>query len=333
MSLTIHPDPGEPAGGFAFLRLPAGALSDAAARVAVRESFGGRWLARSEAEGERIGIGNADWQSERFDFGPYEVLRREDGDWLRIGPEIVNKIEEYTALRFLLGDQAHDVTWPDDVPPRAGVAVIGALLPVARQLPALNPEAPVGRPEAAAGDPGVPPEETAAESANDPPAERAVLIPVLLVLLLLAALFGAWYYWGRAGNPVAPPPGDGARCSYGALSAVPGGFAAIDTAIRACGRNVTPDTALRLIEAGVAGGDAAALLLLGTLYDGANLDPVIENLIGLGFDDNPARAAEYYARARQAGATRAPARLRSVCARLPALNTTLARGAYDDYCG
>ena len=121
-------------------------------------------------------------------------------------------------------------------------------------------------------------------------------------------------------------------CTLTALAALPGGYPAIEAAIRACGRDVSADTALRLVEEGAAANDPGALLLFGTLYDADQLDPRIENLIGLTLDDDPARAAEYYARAVKAGSVEAQARLSAICVRLSGSQTTLAKGAYDDYC-
>jgi hypothetical protein len=60
--------------------------------------------------------------------------------------------------------------------------------------------------------------------------------------------------------------------------------------------------------------------------------------MGLSFADNPARAAEYYARALAADTASdadpggAVAALEAVCARLDQLADTLSRGAYDQYC-
>ena len=119
MSLTVHPDPQEPAGGFAFLELPDGSLTEESVTVAVFDAYGERWLAANEEVGARVGIGNPHWQAERFAFGPYTVYHHEGADWVRIGPEIVNKIEEYAPLRIEVGGAGYDVSWPDDVPPRA----------------------------------------------------------------------------------------------------------------------------------------------------------------------------------------------------------------------
>ena len=357
MTLTVHPDLQEPAGGFAFLELPKGALPDTRVMVAVMETYGERWLARSEAEGERIAAGDPHWQSERHEFGPYEVHRHDGADWVRIGPEIVNKIEEYTPLRITVGALTRDLAWPDDVPPRAGAAVLGGIRTVARRPAGDDDPQPVGTPQMAEPELEVPedtPEPDAPGGDIAQPARRAsLMIPLLLVVALLIALAAAWYWFGGpdeaapAREPAREPASEPAAgrdpgsvvpvasdegCTLTALAALPGGYGAIETAIRACGRNVSADTALRLIEEGAAVDDPGALLLFGTLYDADQLDPRIENLIGLTLDDDPARAAEYYARAVRAGSLEAQARLSAICATLSGADSTLAKGAYDDYC-
>ena len=333
MSLSVHPDPQHPAGGFAFLELHGGALPDAPVPVAVQEAFGGRWLAPQGDAGQ----GGPVWQGTRHDFGPYEVHRHDGADWVRIGPEIVDRIEEYTRLRIAVGAQAADVTWPDDVPPRAGAAVSGAIRTV---LPAPRPAAapPSPAPPEIAGTverdaPGEPAE------ADEPlprsaPRSRAWLAAGLVLALLLAGL-GAWVFFPRD-DPAPPRSEVGAavpdRCTWPALSALSGGFGTVEQAIRDCGADVSPDTALRLIETAAARGDSRALLLFGTLYDGTELDARIEKLTGLTFEDEPARAAEYYARALAAGSKPAKDRLSAICARLAGSVLTLDKGAYDDYC-
>lgn len=343
MSLTLHPDPQEPAGGFAFFELPDGTLTEDQVTVAVLETYGERWLALSDSKGERVEIGNPNWQSERFEFGPYDVHRHDGADWVRIGPEIVNKLEEYTPLRIHIGPVVQDVAWPDDLPPRAGAAVLGGLQTVARSK-TLDDSAPlVGKVQTA---------EPVVESVQEvelpvvedevetPPESNRNMLILLVILLLLIAAALAWYFLYYDKDPVEEPGQNttetpvvsGDPCTFGALSGLSGGFAVTEQAIRDCGRDVSPDTALRLIEEAAEQNDPQALLLFGTLYDGDELDARIENLITLSFDDDPARAVEYYSRAAAAGSEKAQMRLDATCARLPGSNATLAKGAYDDFC-
>ncbi|SFT67086.1 hypothetical protein [Sedimentitalea nanhaiensis] len=339
MSLTIHPDPQHPAGGYAFLELPSGSLPDAPVSVAVFDSYGERWLAPHPEQGDRIDIGDAVWQADRVGFGPYEVHRHDGADWVRIGPEIVNRLDEYMPLRIEVDRQGYDVSWPDDVPPRAGAAVLGGLRPVARKMAEASADRLVGtRPADTLDPPEV--EETVlvqppiAEPTAPEPAGRRIRIGSLiwpLAVLMVAGAVAAWYLWPLPDDDQAGET-EAEHCSLAALSAVAGGFTAIADAIRKCGADVSADTALRLVEEAAAQDDGDALLLFGTLYDGTRLDPRIETLVGLTFEDDPAKAAEYYARAAGAGAAGAQGHLADICQILSASTATLAKGAYDDFC-
>lgn len=334
MNLRVHPDPNEPAGGYAFVELPEGSLPDGSVPVSVFDAFGERWLARP---GE--GKGDVHWQSEPVEFGPYEVRRHQGADWVRIGPEIVDRLEEYAALRLVVAGRGHDVIWPDDVPPRARPAVLGALQPVPRlrndptepQTVMADPLPPVpetradGLPEAG----NVRPERASGPEPATRKNGRLLLALLMIALVVVAGLI--WFLWPADDDaPRATAKGD--PCSRETLAQTPGGYGAIIAAIRACGVDVQPDTALSLVEEGAAAGDAAALLLFGTLYDGTALDARIENLTGLTFADDPAQAAAYYARAAGAGSQEAETRLRDICRRLASSAATLSKGAYDDYC-
>ncbi len=339
MSLAIHPDPQQPAGGYAFLELPAGSLPEGSVTVAVFDAYGERWLAPVPGQGRRIEIGDAAWQPDRAAFGPYEVHRHDGADWVRIGPEIVNRLDEYMPLRIEVGGRSFDAAWPDDVPPRAGAAVLGGLRPVARKRDEPAAAQPVGRRaedpgDGRAEDPERPPPEPKTPVPETPETRKGSLIWPLAVLLSGLLALAAWYVW-PVSDPVPERLGDeaaGDRCGLAALSAVPGGFGATAEAIRACGADVSPDIALSLVEDAAARGDGDALLLFGTLYDGTRLDPRIETLVGLTFDDDPAKAAEYYARAVQAGAAQAQTHLAEVCEILSGSTATLAKGAHDDFC-
>ncbi len=335
MSLRVHPDPQEPAGGYAFLELTAGSLPDGAQRVAVFDAFGERWLARASDAGAYAGIGEAHWQTERYEFGPYEVHRHDGADWLRIGPEIVNQLGEYAPLRITLAGQTHEVIWPDTVPPRAGAAVLGGLQPVGRKQAEITDNrvgtVEMDRPETdeiALPERPDAPAEVPQERDTDPKRARLWLLPVLLVALVIAAAL-AWYFWPEPAPEVADR---NAPCSRETLAATTGGFAAIADAIRACGADVPPDIALSLVEEAATRDDPDALLLFGMLYDGESLDPRIETLTGLTFADDPAQAVEYYARAVNAGSGAAAENLSKTCERLAGDSATLAKGAYDDFC-
>jgi hypothetical protein len=367
MSLTVHSDPQEPAGGFAFFEVPEGSVSGETVPVAIFDAYGERWLAASEEAGERIGIGDPHWQAERFEFGPYAVYSHQGAQWVRVGPEIVNKLEEYLPLKIEVAGRSYDVVWPDDVPPRAGAAVLGGLRPIARENAQQEGSRLVGKvttPPETEVDTATTTDESQALTdetvvmpvqdlqSSETSRSGGLLVVLLLILALSAAGAAAWFFWpdsepmaqsepAPAPEPApepavvaAPEPAAASDpCTAEALRGTEGGYAAIEAALRGCGASVSPDLALSFVEEFAARDEGAALLLLGTLYDAVEEDPQIESDIGLRFDPDDARAAEYYARARDAGEAAAAARLEATCGRLRNDTSTLARGAYDDFCG
>lgn len=354
MSLIVHPDPQEPTGGFAFLELPEGALPGDTVTVAVQDAFADRWLGADR---------DVPWQGERHDFGPYDVHRQDGADWVRIGPEIVDRLVEYMPLRFMVGPETHVISWPDDVPPRPAAAERGAIRATGRTQPPPEPPRPVTAPMARPVEPPSVGSDSAAfdEDIADPLIEdeaepearsRRLWVLVVLVLLLLAALVAIWLLVPEKDEPATaqtPLPPDATsikasptetgsaspapdRCTFDALSGLGGGFGAVERALARCGGAVSPDVALRLVEDAAARGDGDALLVFGMLYDGDAVQSGIEDKIGLTFGDDPAKAAAYYARAMKAGTGQAKPRLDAVCAHLAGASGTLEKGAFDDYC-
>ncbi|WP_299131705.1 hypothetical protein [uncultured Amaricoccus sp.] len=345
MSLDIAPDPARPRGGYAVLTVPSGALPEGEVGVSVFDTYSERYL------------GEGGWQGAPVMFGPYAVRRTAAGDAVTVGPEIVNRIEEYATLRIAVGPVTGEATWPDSIAPAPGGAALGgiytppsAVVPEAtqplRQTPTDEP-----KPEAPKSAPVDAPSTDAPTVQSARPGTGARLGLGALVLALLAA--GGWFLLPKsAPEPAPPPPAPVAApaeppptpepstpeppapaCDAAALAALAEQpFPAIATALSACGQAVTPDAALSLVEAAAARGDGGALLLLGQLYDGASAEPEFEGRIGLGFGDNPAQAADYYARAKAAGATGAEALLAPLCQRLSTRSDTLSLGAFDDYC-
>ena len=352
MSVQVHPDPQEPAGGYAFFELPEGTLADEQVTLTVFDAFGERWLGLDTAQGAQVPIGEPHWQGDPHAFGPYTVYRHEQADWVRVGPEIVNQVGEYMSLRLGIGGGDYAVNWPDNVPPRAGAAVLGGIRPLRKPAPEPAP-APLQAPEP---EPEPTPDPTPTPQPNPTPRKplraepktsvepRRALWPWLLLFLALGAGVAAWWFWPTtrpdrvaeaipAAEPVAQPVADaGNPCSLAALVSVPGRFSAVAPQLRACGDQLSPDVALAVVETHVERDDADALFLMATLYDGTQQDADVEERIGLTFSADDARAAEYYARAGETGLARAAGQLQATCARLEQDTSTLARGALDDYC-
>ena len=324
--ITVHPDPQEPAGGFAFLELPQGTFAADETRLALFDPYAERWLGPAGAAG-------SNWQTLRHNFGPLAVLRHDGADWVRLGPEIVDSLLSDMPLTATMGEVQGRFIWPEDIRPRPRMAASGALRPVVRhrdpQKPALA--GVVVPPKELPPTEPAPIKPEVADTASPPSLNRRWWFLGLLALLALAAA-GYWFFVADGDPAPGAPQSDADPCSLTALQALDGGFPAIEAAIRDCGAKVSADTALHLIEEGARAEDPAALYLFGTLYDGQHLDPRVENLIGLTFEDDPAQAAEYYARAVGKGSKKAEARLTEICKTLPGEETTLARGAHDDYC-
>lgn len=333
--IEVRPDPAHPHGGFALLEAAGSTLPEETARVEVFDSFAGRYL------------GPSGWQATRFAFGPYPVERGPEGDRLRIGPEIVNRLTEYQSVRLQVGPLRADLSWPDDVVPAPDAAISGGIwtapaAPKPAPQPAVVLKAPMETPapNAAAGSgtttgtsqtAGV---QTGTDAAA--PSRKPLLFAGLAALILIAA--AAAYVLIRAPEqeappPPPPPPAEDA-CAMPALTALAGqGFAAVAEQLRQCGGRVTPDDALSLLETAARGNDPVALTLFGRIYDAEATDAGLETGLGLTFSDNPARAAEYYNRAAQAGSVEAGPLLQTVCRRLLLMTDTLSQSAHEDHCG
>lgn len=366
--LQITPDENERARGYGFLVFPAAGIDPAQpVTVAVFETFGGRWLGRSAGDTVHVAVGDANWQAEPHSFGPYPVRVADGVARVRIGPEIVNKVPEYTHCRIKVGALTADVIWPDDVVPRAGAAALGGITTIA------PPKAPMPEP-----DPVAIPVTKAVESAPvlpedpapvQPTADKRGFAPLLWALLALAVLAGVMFFlFGREqdktpappeapapavaaapANPVPPEPEPAPAvtpepapaavgkpvaeaCAMDTLTSAAADFAALYPLLQACTDQLSPDAVFETMDAARSGGDAAALLHFGYLYDPAVQDALLETGLGLGAPPNLAQAVEYYSQAKAKGAEAAADALTDACVRLAQDPDTLSKGAHDDFC-
>lgn len=364
--IDIHPDPDAPYGGFAILSLPEGSLQEAETIVQVQSGYSQLWLAPTLGENLMIGIGEANWQADPYAYGPYAVHRNSGRDLIRIGPEIVNKIEEFAPLSLRIGPYRLDTNWPDNIMPRVAAALIGGVSGVARgaardttgdrlvgrrAAPELPPEP---EPDTAYDDAGdwpadddPAPEPTAALGSQSEPVSqqtgsgksgkepRRRLLFGLAALLIIALGLAYWLLpqslTATDDTPATRVP-DGTPCSLATLDATPGGFGAAMTAIQGCLGSVNAETAFAVVENAARRGDGAALLMLGTLYDPDVTDPLFEDRLAVSFDPNLALAVEYYAHARSLGIAEAGGRMARTCEALRARADTLSQGAYSDFC-
>lgn len=328
--ISIKPDPGHPRGGYAELTFPDDGVVDGDVPIAVFDNYSERYL------------GASGWQATKAQFGPYTVERTDGVARLIIGPEIVNQIEEYASIKLIVLDKSQDISWPDDIVPAPGAAKIGGIMSTSAKpsdkASGLGASLPDAEPEPSdamelATEPALVPEPA------PPPAKSGVggLVAGAIVIALGSAALAYWFmfmqYEPEPASPAASPAAvAGDPCGAATLGALDGFTAQVD-ALRDCGPKASADAALGLVERAAAQGDADALLLFGTIYDGAVSDDVIEEEIGLTFGDVPATAAEYYARAVTAGSDAATQNLDALCARMVDMTDTLTRGAVTDYCG
>lgn len=340
--IDIRPDPAHPQGGHAILVLPADAVRGDSVPVSVRDNYGGRFL------------GENGFQATQVAFGPYAVERTGAEARIVIGPEIVNQIEEYTAVRVIVGDTAADLSWPDSVVPAPGAPALGGIYraPDAAGSALTGIQAPPAQvptdPQPATDpDPTPPaPDPVAATATPDERAEPSSRrLPLIVGLVALLAVAGAAGYFlltpqdappapaPVVAAPPLPPPTPADPCAADSLDAAFGaGFGTLADRLRACATQVSADDALLYVERAATAGDADALTLFGTLYDGERTDAALETDMGLTFGDAPDRAAGYYARAVEAGSDAAAGHLQATCARLEGVSDTLSQGAFADHC-
>ncbi|MEM9967999.1 MAG: hypothetical protein AAF755_07870 [Pseudomonadota bacterium] len=354
-SLRITPDPTRPHGGAALIYLPRQSDPQAEILISVQNRYSGLWLAPTAGEDEMIQVGEANWQAEPHAYGPYPVEVANDRAFARIGPEIVNKLEEFAPLTLLVNDHAFETTWPEDVFPRVGAALTGSVHGIARPAKTGERGDLVGhatvsdekeaeqdpQPQEVTedapeidGDPAGPIDELAQERRPFRYGLLAAVVCLLLALFIVTALIIQ-----DEDPPVARQSDENVEtvvettpdCSFQALrSRIE--LEAIREALNNCGAQATSDTALMLLEQASGANDAAALIAFGKLYDEAEVDTLFEEQFGLNFPDDPSQAAAYYARANDLGDAAATTLLSRICTRLTDSTDVLSQGAYNDYC-
>jgi hypothetical protein len=356
MGLTVEPDPAHPHGGHARLVLTgiAGLAPGAEVLVGVLDPYSGKHL------------GAQGFQRDPVAFGPYRVAGTVGRGVVTLGPEVVNQIAEYAALRISVSDPATgaprvaaEVRWPDSVFPATGAARIGGLVTPGRP-PGAAPPPPDPTPDPAPADADPGPVRAPLRAPVRAAAPRRARWPWALGAAVVAGLVAAAVYWAAglvdvdrplvepettaaapaapetdrepAPEPAAEPVPD--TCGAGALADLSSGpFDAVMDRLAACGPAISADRAFALVESAAVAGEARALYLFGVLYDADTLDAGLETEIGVQLTDSPEIAADYYARAAAAGWAEAAVRLAAVCARLATRDDTPAQVALRDHCG
>ncbi|WP_342078210.1 hypothetical protein [Yoonia sp. SS1-5] len=350
-SVTLHPSPNHPSGGFAIVRVSNPLGLSQTARISVYHMFMERYL------------GEHDWQPDSHDFGPYEILQAEDPHAIEfcIGPEIVNRVEGFTSVKVEVGGHPTTLTWPENIlqdesavpygtiyrppeptePPQqdlVGQTQDAPVAPPPEPEVIAEPPAPEPEPEPTPAPPTPPPPEP--EPEPEPDTGKGSPLPWIILGILLLLLIAGVVYWfmfvrdadgtddtdttppteteTSDGGPVLRPPEE-TNCSVSYAANFPQGplAALVQLADLSDEGNCEPPIddqfALRVIESAAAGGSAEALAALGDVYNGFVDDPIIEGRLGLALSDDAAIAFDYYRRAQAAGATDLSAQLGPLC--------------------
>ncbi|MEM6739416.1 MAG: hypothetical protein AAF646_04820 [Pseudomonadota bacterium] len=338
--LDVRPDPKRPRGGYAIFLVEGGALPAGEVSLTLRNRFNDKYL---DASG---------WQSAKAYFGPYTAEEKGNRIEIVVGSEIVNLVEEYTPVTVGIGEQEFEVTWPDDILPGPPSAIVGGVSPTPPKPGEDGSQKLVGKAQAPAEPKPAPVPDTTQEPESSPQdgkgdAQGKRLVPVLLGVLAVALIGGGIYWYFSQTEVAAPPPvavieeTEEAEpvaalepCSETALAEIAeSGFQNLISELGNCATEVSANTAFELLERGIDANDPAAIAAFGRLYDAEELLDIVETTLGLTYSDDPAIAAEYYARAVQAGdGVGAAEALTAVCARLATSSDTLAQGAFEDHC-
>lgn len=329
-TLTILPDPARSAGGYAQLRLPAGSVSSDTVTVSIFDLYNDKF------------IGANDWQAVAEYFGPYTVTSLDSGEQVvSIGPEIVNRLEEFQQLRFNIGDYSAEATWPDVVRPSprgpGGVIVQGQS--DAKPTSTLNGSAPRAVEEQEVK-PAPPPHEPIAPAQDEERKKPWLLFGLIAVGAIAAAAALAWFYLPvqtQSDDPEIPLAIVPACSADDALEAADGPRAALvsllaDQRDGRCTGEVTADTGLFMLRDAMAAGSAEALLLFGHLYNATITDPLLEDEMGIVLADDPAQALDYYFRAATAGEDAANPAITDICEAIADATDPLVAQARRDFC-
>jgi hypothetical protein len=232
MSLEVVRDPSRRMGGSALIRLAT--ATEGASRVTLRRDDGA------------LCLGPNGWSGAEHAFGPYPIERDGRGAFLRVGPEIVDRVEAYLPVEIALPELGlrEAFAWPDEILPTPGAFVGGGVMLAAApavtdrsDLSGLRDAAPtptaapapasvVGEAVGLAGrtaDDGT----AYGDDAAEPEPRPRSLLPWLAVALLLAAGAVGWWAWSTslfAPTPVeeaAPAGADGAQPSFAETPADP----------------------------------------------------------------------------------------------------------------
>ena len=269
---------------------------------------------------ERFLVGPGHWHPERHWFGPYSV---EDNGSILLSTEIVNEIEEYTAIRISIGAQTATVEWPDTIVPSPGgkvAATVHTQNPItarpARVKPESEPEPEQAHADATTAVDAALAKQDDVGSSGGKSLEEIPWLKWFLILLIVSALalVALWHF--RYRQPAPEPPVAEISCDFDGLTGTQQSMADLRAALTGCGAQADLDGAFVALEDRERASDPEALLVFGHLYNADHTDALFEDTLGIALPNDPADALRYYARAADAGHPEASQFVETMCASL-----------------
>ena len=344
MSLAIMRDPAKRMGGSALITLPAGDSATASVVVTM--------------DGGASTLGPHGWQGGGHVFGPYNVESGPRGQFIRVGPEIVNQMEAYDPVEISVPERSASValSWPADILPSpdgasgGGVRVVGDSELAGKAASSKPPEPPpqppppppptVQEPPPAAPpkpkpEPGPEPKpepksnpEPPAPTPSNPKRSRSMLI--VPIALALAAIIGAVIFFTSTETAPPAPAMPTADCTRDHLRTVLRDtevtVATLRPLLTACQTANDRDLEVRVLDRLAALGDAKALNQFAEWYDPATAAGTSP------FTADPELAARYYKRAIDAGSADAEAKMGQLCTTLRGRPDRPAKVIVEIYC-
>lgn len=312
-SVTIHPAPDHPGGGYAVIRVSDPIGLSANARISVFDLFRERFL------------GEHDWQPDPFEFGPYYTKAEGDTVEFSIGPEIVNRVSEFTSVRVEVGGHPTTLTWPENIlqnPTAVSYSTIYSEEDTGKILEKETVRPPALEPSHVEDPIDTLPFESAPQPSSkpDPKEPKRLISSYIFLIIAIIAGFVIWWFALRDTSDITRDDVVATiDCSLeGALASDTGPVAALGSLADAsdagdCDLVIDASFALRLIEQAAVNGDGIALATLGDIYSSYTINPLVEERLGVALSEDPVIAFDYYRRAQEAGSPNLEAQLAAIC--------------------
>lgn len=335
MKIEVKPDPKQRLGGYALVVLHDIDAAATETDIVLQRTADSSYL------------GPDGWQGGRHSFGPYPVEQSAKDVVVRIGPEIVDHVEEYAQVDLNLPalESSGRIEWPPEVLPSpnayrgGGVHSAGLQNPPGTTVSATSPPSTEPEPE-----PETDPEPSPASGddiSTDGPQEekrRRSILPWVaggLLAVVVLVLIGLWYVYPGL-FPFLPPASQSVQeqdtsltCTADAVNAVLRDPASDLEDIRrlreTCVKTGDVKSIVSLCERLIDKGDPGCLARYGRWYD-----PTVE--ANGPFPKNAGIAVRYYSEAAKAGAADAAEQKANMCELLRKKTDPLSANAVATYC-